>query len=79
MEMPSGEDPQRESPKGRKAQESISPRPELILRMAERGTAFRGGMKPLKRRREAERFCGKAQERKGRRKRRSDHPEGERL
>jgi hypothetical protein len=36
-------------------------------------------MKPLKRRYEAERFCRKAQERKGRWIHRSDHPGGDKA
>lgn len=79
MEMPSGEGQRRESPKGQKAQESICPRPGLILWVAPRGTAFQGGSKPLKRRYEAERFRKKAHERKGRRKRCSDHLEGDKA
>jgi hypothetical protein len=77
--MPFGEGQWWESPRGRKAQESICPRPGLILRVARRGTAFQGGSKPLKRRYEAERFCKKAHERIGRRKRRSDHLEGDKA
>jgi hypothetical protein len=69
----------RECPRGQKAQESISPRPGLILRVAIRGTAFQRGSKPLKRRYKAERFCRKAHERIGRRKRRSDPLEGDKA
>jgi len=78
-EMPSGEGRRRESPRGLNAQESNCPRPGLILRDGPRGTAFQCGIKPLKRRYKAEGFCKEAQERIGRRKRRSDHLEGDKA
>jgi hypothetical protein len=55
------------------------PLPRINTPGREKGDGFPGGIKPLKRQCEAERFCGKAQERKGRRKRRPDHPGGEKA
>jgi hypothetical protein len=79
VEMPSDEGQRWESPRGLKAQESNRPRPGLILRVGPRGTAFQCGSKPLKRRYKAEGFYKEAQERRGRRKRRSDHLEGDKA
>jgi hypothetical protein len=55
------------------------PRPELNLRGARKGNGFLGGSKPLKRRQKAEKFVGKAQERRGKRRLISDHLGGEKL
>ena len=56
-----------------------TPLPRINTPGREQGDGFPGGIEPLKRQCEAERFCGKAQERKGRRKRRPDHPGGEKA
>jgi len=55
----------RESPRGRKTQESIRPRPGLNGWGSEKGHGFSEGMKPLKRRCEVVRFRKEAQERRG--------------
>lgn len=67
------------SPKDEKSRESNCPRPELILRGAIKGNGFPSGIKPLKRRWQAETFAGKAQERREKRKLFFDHLEGVRL
>jgi len=69
----------RESPRGRKTQESMRPRPGLNDWGSEKGYGFPGGIKPLKRRCEVVRFRKEAQERRGERKLSYDPLEGAKL
>jgi len=77
--MPSGEGRQRENPRGTKCLREHPPPTRTNPSGGSEGDGFLGGSKPLKRRYEAERFCGKAHERIGRRKRRSDRPGGDKA